>query len=622
MRSQIIPLYPNQGQFSSIRADLYGNKAYWLSWLAKLGYRVPYTLFLPAWDSHYAWKNSNTITQIKSHLEPIMVNGMYSVAIRSSSTVEDSSSKSYAGHFLTVLDTLSFDEILESIERVRESIRVAGTTARMGVIIQELIPSEVSGVAFSSNPVSLSKYEVAISAIRGLGENLVSGKWHGEDIKISLESNQITEISNNALMIEREILDELVYSAKKIESKLSQPVDIEWAVANSRLFFLQCRPQTSHISLTAEPVLVKSGNLSLIPAAVQSSKKISLRLDAENSKSHISKAYVLAKKNGEPIPGEILKNLEISSHAVGYSVVVLYPEKTKGKIVRKFSSHADLFKTIRSISRLIRRDYWEFVVIIQEIYNPLYTGIVKRTVDSTVVEIARGHFVPKGLVPASCYVLSNDEIQHSYEVEQSFLLEIRGENVNRIYINPPEKISLTKDFLFSISQAFSTFIEQNKAVEFGVLLSGEQLVPYLIDAVDTSTDFSTKNLDLGIISTGKVTGRAVKIDINDPLDNLDKHFHDNLVKTKNEDENFIFICPRADISLLDVVNKFSPKNIGFVFEQVSLLAHFPIILRENHIPAIYLPDTSLIIEGAVYELDATPGTQNLLREISTSTTDN
>ena len=40
-------------------------------------------------------------------------------------------------------------------------------------------------------------------------------------------------------------------------------------------------------------------------------------------------------------------------------------------------------------------------MIIQEIFDPKFTGIMKKNGSTTFIEIARGHFVAKGIVPMS-----------------------------------------------------------------------------------------------------------------------------------------------------------------------------------------------------------------------------
>ena len=62
--------------------------------------------------------------------------------------------------------------------------------ARMGVIIQEKIDADYSGVIFSSNPLNYSRKEMIISCVAGIGEELVSGSVSGQDIVVTVRNDE------------------------------------------------------------------------------------------------------------------------------------------------------------------------------------------------------------------------------------------------------------------------------------------------------------------------------------------------------------------------------------------------------------------------------------------------
>ena len=45
----------------------------------------------------------------------------------------------------------------------------------MAVLVQQLVPSDVSAVVFSANPITGSRDEIMINANWGLGESIVGG---------------------------------------------------------------------------------------------------------------------------------------------------------------------------------------------------------------------------------------------------------------------------------------------------------------------------------------------------------------------------------------------------------------------------------------------------------------
>ena len=66
------------------------------------------------------------------------------VAVRSSALQEDSAHDSYAGQFLTVLNSVGMERLLISVQ----AVWISGAH---GVLVEEMINGEVSGVGFSIN---------------------------------------------------------------------------------------------------------------------------------------------------------------------------------------------------------------------------------------------------------------------------------------------------------------------------------------------------------------------------------------------------------------------------------------------------------------------------------------
>jgi rifampicin phosphotransferase len=110
------------------------------------------------------------------------------VAVRSSATMEALPGASFAGQQATSLNVRGEDELLEAVRRCWASLWSARAIAyreRQGfdhdraaiaVVVQRLIPAEVSGILFTANPVSgAPRDEVVVNAVRGLGEAVVGG---------------------------------------------------------------------------------------------------------------------------------------------------------------------------------------------------------------------------------------------------------------------------------------------------------------------------------------------------------------------------------------------------------------------------------------------------------------
>lgn len=138
----------------------------------------------------------------------------------------------------------------------------------MAVLVQQLIPGDVSAVAFSANPVTQNREEVLINASWGLGESLVGGMVTPDSFAVQRSTSQITAQINNkermtvatpggtaevpvpSLFRRRACLDDqqvkaIAHLATELEQAMGWPVDVECTYAGGQLFLLQCRPITT-----------------------------------------------------------------------------------------------------------------------------------------------------------------------------------------------------------------------------------------------------------------------------------------------------------------------------------------------------------------------------------------
>ncbi|MFA7746208.1 PEP/pyruvate-binding domain-containing protein, partial [Salinicoccus roseus] len=124
-------------------------------------------------------------------------------AVRSSSASEDLEGASFAGQYETYLNIKTEEEFLGKVKECWASFfsaRVSGYKEKMnndtaeplmGVVVQGLINSEVSGVIFSRNPVTHDDGELMISASYGLGEAIVSGSVTPDTFIVNKDTFQI-----------------------------------------------------------------------------------------------------------------------------------------------------------------------------------------------------------------------------------------------------------------------------------------------------------------------------------------------------------------------------------------------------------------------------------------------
>ncbi len=172
-------------------------------------------------------------------------------AVRSSALSEDSAGASFAGEFETVLNAGTDEEIQEAIytvfrskqsERVKVYSSVQGIeeSHQIAVVVQLMVPSEISGVLFTADPITGSFVNMIGNYVHGLGEQLVSGEANAYDFKLSRPKGKYDgpgELKEHAA--------KLYQYAAMLEREVGRPQDIEWAVAKGKLYLLQARPITT-----------------------------------------------------------------------------------------------------------------------------------------------------------------------------------------------------------------------------------------------------------------------------------------------------------------------------------------------------------------------------------------
>jgi pyruvate,water dikinase len=232
-----------------------GGKGGTLSQLYQAGYPVPdgFVILPQAFAGDELTPEGWTQTQAQlTHLRKLE-DGMTSFAIRSSALSEDSAQASFAGEFETVLDVHSDDMIRSAIhtvrrsrhaERVRAYSEAHGLDAAhdMAIVIQRLVRADVSGVLFTADPVSGSQTQMTGNFVFGFGEELVSGEAEPFTFTLARPKGRYEGPEELKRYARR-----LYKLGVRLERELGCPQDIEWAIADGKLYLLQSRPITTLI---------------------------------------------------------------------------------------------------------------------------------------------------------------------------------------------------------------------------------------------------------------------------------------------------------------------------------------------------------------------------------------
>jgi len=203
------------------------------------------------------------------------------VAVRSSATAEDSASAAWAGQLESYLNSTE-ENLLENVKKCWASLftpraifyrfkkELDKQKISVAVVVQKMIKSEISGVAFSVHPVTQDRNQIIIEAGFGLGEAIVSGKITPDSYVIKKEGWKILDkninVQDKSLVRGRGGKNEwVVLSDKKgkqqvlVDSKITElaklivrienyfkfPVDVEWAKEKNQFYIIQSRPITT-----------------------------------------------------------------------------------------------------------------------------------------------------------------------------------------------------------------------------------------------------------------------------------------------------------------------------------------------------------------------------------------
>ena len=203
-------------------------------------------------------------------------------AVRSSATAEDLGDASFAGQHATYY-YVQRDKLLRMVKSCwaslwnPEAVSYRNTqgidhgAVFMAVVVQEMIPSQVSGVTFTANPVTGDTDEIVTEASWGMGAAIVDGRVTPDHYVISRQGLALKEkrIADKRFMVPPSIQDdpgprlrdvphnrrrketlnleearEVARWAIRAENHFGTAQDIEWAMVDGAFYMLQSRPIT------------------------------------------------------------------------------------------------------------------------------------------------------------------------------------------------------------------------------------------------------------------------------------------------------------------------------------------------------------------------------------------
>ncbi|MCI0458548.1 MAG: hypothetical protein L0Z62_16415, partial [Gemmataceae bacterium] len=277
-----------------------GAKGLNLALLSRAGFPVP-PGFCITTTAYRRWRDQplQTATAFTVPLaEAYQQLGGGPVAVRSSATLEDRATTSFAGQLDTFLGVTGARALVDAVgrcwaslcsDRVRAYCRQHGISEEeraMAVVVQQLVPAIVAGVLFTRNPLDPGRAQMLVEAAWGLGESVVSSRVTPDRYRLDWETGAVLEqyISPKATRrtlegwqavpapqqdhpcLDPARLAELAELGRRVEQFYGAPRDVEWAWAEGRFWLLQARPITT---LTDEREQVRREEIAALRARAE-----------------------------------------------------------------------------------------------------------------------------------------------------------------------------------------------------------------------------------------------------------------------------------------------------------------------------------------------------------------
>lgn len=250
---------------------------------------------------------SNIRDELRRTLQELNISNS-SLAVRSSASMEDSSTLSFAGIHDSLLNISGLNNLISAIKECyaslwtpravayRRKMNVQDEDVLLGVVIQEMIHAEAAGIGFSCDPRTGEEDVIVINANFGLGESVVGGLIQPDEYYLD-NNPRLAKPSISSIKVGRkegitllkkdggtnfsptlEFADKQVLTNQQIEQlglvilrvfdALGQGInhqDVEWVFNGREFILVQARPVTAMPKITPselrdQPEIWSNGN--------------------------------------------------------------------------------------------------------------------------------------------------------------------------------------------------------------------------------------------------------------------------------------------------------------------------------------------------------------------------
>jgi phosphoenolpyruvate synthase/pyruvate phosphate dikinase len=547
------------------------------------------------------------------------------VAVRSSATAEDSASAAWAGQLESYLNTTE-ENLLENVKKCWASLFTPRAIfyrfekdlhkqkISVAVVVQKMVESEKSGIAFSVHPVTQDKNQLIIEAVFGLGEAIVSGQITPDsyvvekkprriiDKNIQAQSRGLYRAKNGGnewrdipkeqrekqVLSDKEIL-ELSEIILRIENHYDYPCDIEWAFENRKFYIVQSRPITTinmenQVPMRQKVEKIFSRDFSLIALQMDYLPESSLTRPWTKGENPFRPYLIFWRNDGTS---------KIYFNVKGVDWI-------KSQLKKQVKKDKNFLKEVES---KVRKGI-SFIRPIYEAKKILNKAELIRFVNEF---IAAYHWIEAMWWIKS---MAKDELK---DVDCSNIVKLREETeelsaatdivIRKSLANLyPELGNLSAMISFEELRGDSDFdMEILKKRDAGFVLIDNQIVldktfQKVLDEKNLFVDEEIIDPNISIlrgekVSHGKYKGRAVRV-----------MGHNDFEKVKSGD---IIVSPMTMVDFLPIMEKAG----AFITDEGGALCHAAIVARELRKPCVVGTNvaTQLLRDGDIVEVDADLG---------------
>lgn len=568
------------------------------------------------------------------------------VAVRSSATAEDGLDHAWAGQLDSHLN-ITKDEVVEHVQKCWSSLftpraifyrfekDLHKTNISVAVVVQKMVNSEKSGIAFSVHPVTEDRNQIIIEAGLGLGEAIVSGQITPDSYVVEKDSRNILDINvntqNKALyrkenggnewkdlsdeeanrqVLTEEQIKELSELIIKIENHYNLPQDIEWAYENGKFYIVQSRPittlsgsatNTDESTEDFQQLFQVRGNVSVLLSSLFI--------------NHYKHLEVLVYFSGSIWKSLLPKHVMVKTLDEGLE---LYKDKEKYEqfkedLEKSYKEAQDFFKDVLKKNELTKDDVEKYLYLASR-YFLFYQKTEFFYTDKAYEKQDEFPEIKENFKTFEEFKLKGRKYLNSLIFEGNCYL---NQLVNKLseQLNVPAKdlhLYTIEDIkiLFDDSRLSSGELEQRREA---FLMEGKgESVEYLWgnDAREKIAEFEKESdpfhLKGKVAYRGKAKGRA-KV-FNFTMDQFDE-----LHKWINEmEEGQILVAESTAPEIISACKKAS----AIITNQGGMMSHAAIVARELKVPCIVGTGnaTELIRNGQEIEVDADRGVVRIPEE--------